>query len=133
MRVIRAEQFHGIMSSGSCFQCVPIRAIRVSESHFRVVRRRRELRRESAEAKAARLLSEELARLGWTQEQLEVRRRNDPSKLCIAARLRKETTLSIKAIAALVHLGASKGANTNLHKWMQGPPPDNSVQHQLGI
>ncbi len=39
----------------------------------------------------------------------------------------------IKAIAGLVHLGTSKGANTNLHKWMQTPPCDHPGQKQLGI
>ena len=36
-----------------------------------------------------------------------------------AARLRKETILPIKSIAARVGLGTSKGANRNLHAWMQ--------------
>src|SRR6185295_9795212 len=39
----------------------------------------------------------------------------DPEKLEIAARLRRETTLTIKYIAAIVHLGSSKSANANLH------------------
>jgi hypothetical protein len=47
------------------------------------------------------------------------RRKRDPAKLRIAARVRTETTLSLKAIAARVHLGTSKGANANLHKWMR--------------
>jgi hypothetical protein len=77
------------------------------------------LRRESGEAKTERLVGQELKRLGWTEADLAARRKSDPLKLAIAARLRKETTLSLKAIAARVHLGTSKGANTNLHKWMQ--------------
>ena len=92
-----------------------------------------EMRRESAEAKALRLLNQELVGLGWTQQELEARRKSDPAKLRIAARLRKETTFSIKAIAELVRLGTSKGANTNLHKWMHAPAPGNSIQTQLGI
>ena len=40
--------------------------------------------------------------------------------LALAARLRKETTLSIKGIAAWVYLGTSKSANARLHQWM-GP------------
>jgi hypothetical protein len=39
------------------------------------------------------------------------RRKSDPGKLEIAARLRRETTLSIKAIAKPTHLGTSKSAN----------------------
>jgi hypothetical protein len=37
----------------------------------------------------------------------------------IAARLRRETTLSIKQIAERVQLGTSKSANARLHKWMK--------------
>ena len=40
-------------------------------------------------------------------------------KLAIAAGLRKETILPIKSRAARVGLGTSKGANRNLHAWMQ--------------
>ncbi len=69
-------------------------------------------RRETAEAKAERLIGEELKRLGWTEGELAARRKSDPLKLALAARLRKETTLSLKAIAGRVHFGAAKGANT---------------------
>ena len=79
-----------------------------------------ELRQETAQAKAERIVAEELARIGWTEKDLAARQKSDPAKLAIAARLRKETTLSIKDIAARAQLGASKGANSNLHKWMQG-------------
>ena len=82
-----------------------------------------ELRRESGEAKAERLVGQELKRLGWTEADLAVRRKSDPLKLAIAARLRRETTLTLKAIAARVQLGTSKGANTKLHKWMRARPP----------
>jgi hypothetical protein len=34
-------------------------------------------------------------------------------------RLRRETTLTIKAIAAIAHLGSSKGANGFLHRQMK--------------
>ncbi len=92
-----------------------------------------ELRRESAEAKAERILAEELRRLGWTPEGLATRRKSDPGKLAVAARLRKETTLSIKAIAARVGLGTSKGASSNLHKWMRARPSENTPQGDLEI
>jgi hypothetical protein len=36
-------------------------------------------------------------------------------KLEIAARLRRETTLSLKAISVRLHLGSSKAANRTLH------------------
>ena len=64
-------------------------------------------------------MAEELARLGWKDEELVRQRKNAPEKLAIAARLREETILPIRSIAARVGLGASKGANRNLHAWMQ--------------
>jgi hypothetical protein len=36
--------------------------------------------------------------------------------------LRRETTLSLKAIAALAELGTSKSANARLHEWMRSNP-----------
>jgi hypothetical protein len=75
-----------------------------------------ELRRETAEAKAERIIAEELPRLGWSGYELSTRRKNDPGKMAIAVRLRRETTLSIKDIANRVHLGTSNTANARLHK-----------------
>ena len=77
-----------------------------------------ELRRETAEAKTERIVSEELRRLGWRESDLASRRKSDPAKLALAARLRQETTLPIKAIAARAHLRTSKSANARLHQWM---------------
>jgi len=92
-----------------------------------------ELRRQSAQAKAERVIGEELSRLGWTETALAARPKRDPLKLSIAARLRKETTLSLKAIASRVHLGATKGANTNLHKWMRAQANEIPTQGRLGV
>jgi len=39
----------------------------------------------------------------------------------------------MKAIASLVHLGASKGAKTNLHKWMRARAPENAAREGVGI
>ena len=64
-------------------------------------------------------MAQELARFGWKEEELVGQRKNAPEKLAIAARLRKETILPLKRIAARVGLGTSKGANRNLHAWMQ--------------
>jgi REP element-mobilizing transposase RayT len=77
------------------------------------------LRREMSEAKAQKIIAEELKRLGWRKNELSRRRKSDPAKLAIGARLRKETTLSIKRIAETLHLGTSKSANARLHKWMK--------------
>jgi len=69
------------------------------------------LRLELALAKAERIISEELGRLGWPEAQLALRPKRDPSKLEIAVRLRRETTLSVKEIAARLHLGTPASAS----------------------
>ena len=56
---------------------------------------------------------------GLQEKDPVTRRKIDPEKLEIAARLRRETTLTIKYIAAIVHLGSSKSANANLHRHMR--------------
>ncbi|HEY5915711.1 MAG TPA: hypothetical protein VJA21_34425 [Verrucomicrobiae bacterium] len=75
-----------------------------------------ELRRETADAKAQRIISEELSRLGWTAQDIAVHRKSHPEKLAIAARLRKETTLSVKSSAGLLHLGAGNSARVRLQE-----------------
>jgi hypothetical protein len=75
-------------------------------------------RLETAEAKADRIVAEELARRRWTVADLASRQKSDPTKLALAARLRQETTLSVKQIAERLRLGKPKGARTNLHKFM---------------
>ena len=72
---------------------------------------------ESSRVRAERIVAEELGRLGWTDLDLAARRKNAPEKLAIAARLRKETTLTVKQIAARVVLGTSKSANGKLHRF----------------
>jgi len=81
-----------------------------------------QLHRETAEARAERILAEELSRRGWSEVDLAQRRKYDLDKPALAARLRRETPLTVKAIAARVHLGTSKSANANLHKYMSGRP-----------
>ena len=77
------------------------------------------LREETATNKAERIVAEELKRLQWTEQDLGRRRKSDPGKLRIAARLRRETILSLQSIARRVGLGSSKSANAKLHTWMQ--------------
>ena len=54
-----------------------------------------ELRRESAEVRAERIIAEELKREGRSEAELGERRKSDPFKLALAARLRRETTLTV--------------------------------------
>jgi putative transposase len=63
-------------------------------------------KRESAEARAAKLLAEELKRRGWKREQLKTRRKGDREKAKIAKRLREETTMTWEWIAEQVVMGA---------------------------
>ena len=63
-------------------------------------------RTESAEAKAQRVLAEEIRRLGWDGEQLQHRRKGDPNKIALARRLRTETTMTWAWIAKRLHMGA---------------------------
>ncbi|HXP59569.1 MAG TPA: hypothetical protein VN829_03705 [Dongiaceae bacterium] len=53
---------------------------------------------ETARKKAERILAEELQRRGWGVQRLEHLRKADPEKLRIAARLRAETTVTLKWI-----------------------------------
>ena len=97
-----------------------------------------ELHRQSADAKAQRIVAEELERRGWQEAELVRRRKSDPDKLAIAARLRRETTLPLKAIAERVHLGTSKTANVKLHLHMREgsanqPDQPRQDQPQAGI
>jgi REP element-mobilizing transposase RayT len=78
-----------------------------------------QLRLEAAEAKAERIIEEELKRSGWKEADLVKRRKGDEGKIRIAVRLRRETTLTIKRIAARLHLGTSNTANTRLHQAMK--------------
>ena len=74
-----------------------------------------EMRRESAQAKAERIIGEELKRLRWSQRDLEQRPKSDAAKLNLAARLRRETTLTIRQIAERLHLGSWKSLNNKLY------------------
>jgi REP element-mobilizing transposase RayT len=77
------------------------------------------LRQEHGAERAERIIAEELKRLGWTEADLISQRKKAPGKLDLAARLRRETTMSLKWIAARVQLGTSKSANGKLHDWMK--------------
>ena len=92
-----------------------------------------ELRRETAEAKGERIIAQELQRLGWSESDLVIRRKNDAGKMAIAVRLRRETSLSIKRIAARVHLGTSNTANARLHNAMKQIVPLGPDHGSFGI
>ena len=62
------------------------------------------------------------------RSELTARPKSDPGKLAMAGRLRRETTLPLKWIAARVRQGTSKSANAKLHRWMKADA-EPSVPH----
>jgi putative transposase len=76
-----------------------------------------ELKRESVEAKAERIITAELKRRHWTECDLEQCAKSAPEKLALAARLRRETTLKLPWISARLHMGTWKSLNAKLHRW----------------
>ena len=72
-----------------------------------------EERRESEEAWAERLITEELKRRDWGAAELAQRRKGDAQKLKLARRLRRETTMTLSWIAERLNMGAP-GSLANL-------------------
>ena len=81
---------------------------RVGAQHFGAERQ------ESGEAKAERLVREELAKLGWTEADLASRRKGHPGMVRIARRLRQETTMTLAWIAARLQMGVRTHASNLL-------------------
>lgn len=63
--------------------------------------------RQSAEAKAERIIREELEALGWNGDDLRRHRKSHASKVRIAARLRRETTMTLDWIADQLCMGSA--------------------------
>ena len=87
-----------------------------------------QLRGETAEAKGERMIAQELPRRGWSESDWVIRPKNEAGKMAMAVRLGRETSLSIKGLAARVHWGTSNTANARLHHAMKelvplGPDP----------
>ena len=62
-------------------------------------------RQETSEAHAQRIVREELRRRGWNEAELRRRAKGDAQKVQIARRLRQESTMSLKWIAARLEMG----------------------------
>jgi hypothetical protein len=60
-------------------------------------------------------VGEELKALGWTVKELGRRRKGDSEKIRIARRLRRETTMSLKWIAACLAMGTWTYLANRLH------------------
>ncbi len=61
---------------------------------------------ESEEAKALGIVAAELKRRRWKEEELPARAKGDKHKVAIAARLRRETTMTLKWIAQRLAMGS---------------------------
>ena len=59
-----------------------------------------------------------MARLGWTKGDVSRRLKDDPGKLALAARVKQETTLPIRWIAARLQMGSPKSLRPTLHDWI---------------
>jgi len=73
---------------------------RIKESHLSTYRY------ETSEACAEQIVREELQRRGWKERELRQRRKGDPEKVHIARRLRQETIMTLKWIAARLNMGS---------------------------
>ena len=62
-------------------------------------------RQETSAAQAERIVRDELQQRGWDDAELRRRRKGDAGKIQIARRLRAETTVSLKWIAARLEMG----------------------------
>ena len=72
-------------------------------------------RSETEIEKARRLIASELAPAGWGVGQLARERKGAAVKVAIAQRLRQETTMPLKWIAAELHTGTCTHLNRLLH------------------
>lgn len=79
---------------------------------------------EASEAKALRIVDEELRRALWSEAELKLRQKGDPQKLKIAQRLRAETTMTLQWIAAKLHMG-TKTHLSHLIYWQQRAEKEN--------
>jgi len=69
--------------------------------------------------------AEELRRQGWTAADLGERPKSDPVKLALAARLRRETTLTLTLgwIAARLRMGTRQSVTTRLQEFRRRRQP----------
>ena len=83
-------------------------------------------RPESAEAKAERLVQAGLKAARWTEKDLGLRRKSDKVKVQLAARLRQETTMTLKWIAQRLQMGAWTHLNKRLYEHRKADGRGNS-------
>ena len=72
---------------------------------------------ESAEAKAEGIIRQALTRKGWAEKDLNSRRKGDPFKVALAAKLRGQTTVTVGWIAEHLSMGTRGHLAHLLHQW----------------
>ncbi len=83
---------------------------KMGEHHYGVERQ------ESATEKAEQIVRMALDKANWTDKDLERQRKGDRWKVRLAARLRRETTMTLKWIAERLHMGSWKHLNGRLYE-----------------
>ena len=73
--------------------------------------------RQANQAGAEGIIAAELGKLGWKEADLRQGAKVGPGKLALAARLRRETTLTIQQIAVRLRMGSRKSVGPKLHAW----------------
>lgn len=73
-------------------------------------------RAQSQEARAERIIAEELKRRGWRESDLTARAKGDPGKVALAMRLRAETTMTVAWVAGRLSMGTRGYANLLLFR-----------------
>jgi putative transposase len=87
---------------------------------------------EASEAKATRIISEELGKAVWTEAELALRRKGDPTKVRIARRLRVETTVTLQWIAEKLHMG-TKTHLSHLLYWSRRNEAEDTAPNSASI
>ena len=72
-------------------------------------------RDETEQAKALRIVQEELNRRGWAKAELKRRRKGDEAKVAVARRLREETAVSLRWIAENLYMGTWTHVSNRLY------------------
>jgi hypothetical protein len=88
---------------------------------------------EAVEAQAERLTAAALKRIGWTEQELQGRRKGDPQKVELAVELRSKTTMPLGWIAQRLCMGSRGHLAWLLQQRKNGTGSDDSRQAQLGI
>ncbi len=91
------------------------------------VRRYGRLPVEAHEARAEAIIAEELAALGWTEADLAARRKMAPEKARIAARLQRETVMTVAWMARRLQMGSLHTARNLLARHRRSGKPPSST------